>query len=60
MTAPDPEWEEQQRLAREAQERRTLSLRSRGWQRPVPYDRNDLQEWTLDRWVLRNEARRVQ
>lgn len=44
MTTLDPEWEAQLQLAREAQERRTLSLRSRGWQRPTPYDRHDLQE----------------
>jgi hypothetical protein len=44
---------------RELQARRTLDLTSRGWRSWTPYTRSDVADWTLDRWVLRNNARRV-
>ena len=47
------------RAAKEAQDRRTLSLRSRGWRDWQPYDRHQIYDWTLDRWELRNNARKV-
>lgn len=45
--------------AQQAQEARVNALRVRGWQRHVPFTRSDVADWTLDRWELRNNTRRV-
>lgn len=55
----EAEWEAQLQAAKEAHERRTLSLMSRGWQRPDSYTRGDVQDWLIDRELRKINARRT-